>query len=121
MKSEKPSPEIMKFFNSKELQKDFQKIAKIFEKKLKNIQMGTKKQKIKELEEEIESLKCKNETLIKEKVANKEEVIAGDIEQVISILKKHGNVDLKIEYIRQNTTGDIITQRNYTIVLCNYF
>ena len=124
----KLTPKLNEFFNSQEyinLQNELKKIDEQFENqiktKLKQKQMGSKKQKIKQLEEQVEIVLKNNQELHDKIIANARQMIENDIEQVISILKKHGSVDLKINESRNNLMGGVMNLRTYTIVLDCHF
>ena len=128
IKNIKLTPKLNEFFNSQEyinLKNELKKIDEQFEKqikkKLKEKQMGSKKQKIKELEEQVEIVLKNNQELHDKIIANGRQMIENDIEQVISILKKHGSVDLKINESRNNLMGGVMNLRTYTIVLDCHF
>jgi predicted nucleotidyltransferase len=124
----KLTPKLNEFLISEEyinLQKNLKKIDEYFENQIKNKlkekQMGSKKQKIKELEEQVEIILKNNQELNDIIIANGRQMIENDIEQVISILKKHGSVDLKINESRNNLMGGVMNLRTYTIVLDCHF
>lgn len=72
-----------------------------------------KKKRIKE----IESLKLQNEKLQKKIVEIKENQFKEDFENAIKLLKKYGHLQWEVEYERNSFCIDVITKKQYTIVL----
>lgn len=72
-----------------------------------------KKKRIKE----IESLNLQNEKLQKKIVEIKENQFNEDFENAIKLLEKYGHLQWEVEYERNGFCIDVITKKQYTIVL----